>query len=74
MAEIERTTVDIHTVISDVRETIVGDVGWVTCWLEQDATVEGERSHVVGPASLVFRREDGVWLISLFHSVALPQT
>ena len=63
---------DIRTVIRDVHEAILGDTGLVTCWIDQDYTLEGEPVHVSAPTSLVFRRQDGEWRISLFHSIPLP--
>jgi ketosteroid isomerase-like protein len=63
---------DFRTEIGDVRETVLGDVGWVTCWIEQDYTMDGRHHHVAAPTSVVFRREDGRWRMCLLHSVALP--
>lgn len=63
---------DVHSTISDVHETVLGDMGFVTCWLEQDYTLEGKRQHVSAPTTGVFRRESGAWKILLFHSVPLP--
>jgi ketosteroid isomerase-like protein len=71
LAETERTTDGFRTEIGDVHETVLGDVGWVTCWIEQDYTMDGERHHVAAPTSVVFRREDGEWRMCLLHSVAL---
>jgi len=63
---------DVHTTISDVHETVLGDIGLMTCWIEQDYTLEGKRQHVSAPTTLAFRRESGEWKILLFHSVPLP--
>jgi ketosteroid isomerase-like protein len=57
---------------NDVHETIVGDIGILTCWLEQDYTMEGAKQHVSAPTTVVLRREDGAWKITLFHSLPLP--
>jgi ketosteroid isomerase-like protein len=62
---------DVHSEISDVHESQWGDVGLVTCMLEQDYTYEGERAHITAPTTAVLRREDGDWKIELFHSLPL---
>jgi len=67
------TTVEnVHTSISDVHETELGDIGLVTCWIDQDYTLEGKRHHVSAPTTVAFRRESGTWKVLLFHSVPLP--
>lgn len=64
---------DVRSELNDVRESTVGDTGVVTCWLEQDYTLDGERHHVSAPTSVVFRRGGDGWEIVLFHSVPLPE-
>ena len=63
---------DIRTEVRDVKETTWGDVGLVTCWIEQDYTFKGERQHVSAPTTLLFRRMGSDWRMALFHSVPLP--
>jgi ketosteroid isomerase-like protein len=63
---------DIHSAIGDVHETVQGDVGFVTCWLEQDYTLEGKRMHVSAPTTVAYRRESNQWKILLIHTVPLP--
>jgi ketosteroid isomerase-like protein len=63
---------DVHSVISDVHETVQGEVGFVTCWLEQDYTFEGKPTHVSAPTTAAFRREGGKWKLLLIHTVPLP--
>ena len=63
---------DIHTTISDVRESVSGDSGLLTCWLDQDYTLKGKPQHVSAPTTIGFRREGGEWKMVLFHSVPLP--
>jgi ketosteroid isomerase-like protein len=63
---------DVKSEIRDVHEIIMGDVGLVTFWLEQEYTLEGERHHVSAPSSAVLRREDGDWKVVIFHSIPLP--
>jgi ketosteroid isomerase-like protein len=61
----------VHSEMSDVHESMWGDVGLVTCMLDQDYTYEGEPAHITAPTTAVMRREDGEWKIELFHSVPL---
>ena len=63
---------EVHSELRDVRETMWGDTGIATFWLEQDYTLEGRRQHVSAPTSVVLRREDDGWRMVLFHSVPLP--
>ena len=63
---------EIHSMVSDVHETVQGDLGFVTCWLEQDYTLEGKPTHVSAPTTLAFRRDGDAWKILLLHSVPLP--
>ena len=63
----------VRTKASDVSESIFGDVGVVTCWLDQTYTLEGQEQSVSAPTTIVFRKEDGDWKLSLFHSVPLPE-
>ncbi len=73
LRQLEGAVQDIHSELRDVRETSWGAAGIVTCWVEQDYTLEGQRQHVSAPTSIVFRREGGAWRIVLFHSIPLPE-
>jgi len=68
-----QTVSGVHTEIRDPDERTSGDVGILTCWLEQDYTISGEAQHISAPTTIVFRREDGVWKLSVFHSIPLPE-
>jgi ketosteroid isomerase-like protein len=63
---------DIRSTLGDVNETTHGDIGFVTCWLEQDYTFEEKRTHVSAPTTVVFRQEHDTWKVLLIHSVPLP--
>jgi ketosteroid isomerase-like protein len=63
---------DIHSTLNDIHETVNGDVGFTTCWLEQDYTLEGKRTHVSAPTTVAFRREGGGWKVLLIHTIPLP--
>ena len=66
------TVDDIQSTLNDVHETVQGDSGLVTCWLEQDYTLQGKRTHVSAPITVAFRRESDGWKIVLIHTVPLP--
>ena len=62
----------MKTVVTDGNETIDGDTGLLTCWIDQDYTIEGMAQHVSAPTTVIFKREAGAWRFSLFHSIPLP--
>ena len=64
---------EIHSTLSDMRETVWGDVGVVTCWLEQDYRYQGKMQHVSAPTTAVLRRSGSDWKLALFHSVPLSE-
>lgn len=64
---------DIRSELRDLTETIYGDTGIATCWLEQDYTMNGERAHVSAPTTMVLHREHGEWRVALVHSIPLPE-
>lgn len=65
---------DVNSELRDVRETVFGDAGVVTCWLEQDYTLEGKRQHISALTTVVLRRADDGWKMVLFHSIPLPES
>jgi uncharacterized protein (TIGR02246 family) len=64
---------DVRTELRDVEERTWDDSGVLTCWLEQDYTMEGARHHISAPTTVVLRREGGEWRLALFHSIPLPE-
>ena len=62
----------VRSTISNVRESVWGEAAVLTCWLEQDYTLEGKKQHVSAPTTVVFRRENGAWKIAVFESIPLP--
>ena len=62
----------VRSTINNVREVIWGEAGVLTCWLEQDYTLEGRKQHVSAPTTVVFRRDHGAWKMVLFESIPLP--
>jgi SnoaL-like protein len=63
---------DLRTEVRDIDESTWGDVGLVTCWIEQDYTFQGKGQHVSAPTTLLFRKMGSDWRMVLFHSVPLP--
>jgi ketosteroid isomerase-like protein len=63
----------IRSELRDAQERVWGDVGVLTCWLEQDYALEGNPQHISAPTTIVLRREDGKWKVALFHSIPLPE-
>ena len=73
LREMARSVTDVQTQVRDPEERNWGDVGAVTCWIEQDYTHNGKRVHCSAPTTIVLRREDGAWKLALFHSLPLPE-
>jgi len=63
---------DIRSDLQDVRTVTWGDTGMVVGRLEQDYTIEGKRTHISAPTTVVLRDEGGQWRIVHFHSAPLP--
>ena len=64
---------DIRTELRDVSEATLGEVGVLTCWIEQDYTLDGNAQHISGPTTILFRRRGNGWKMVLFHSIPLPE-
>jgi len=73
MRRVASSVDSLRTELSEVAETIWGDVGLLTCQLEQTYTAEGREGRGIGPATVVFHREGSEWKLTLFHIVALPE-
>jgi ketosteroid isomerase-like protein len=64
---------DVRSTVRDVSVVERGDVGIVTCLLDQSYTYEGRAVANLAPTTIVFFREAGDWKIALVHSVPLPE-
>jgi uncharacterized protein (TIGR02246 family) len=73
LRQLTSVVTDVHTELRDTAERIWGDTGVLTCWLEQDYTLEGNAQHVAAPTTIILRREGGDWKLALFHSIPLPE-
>jgi ketosteroid isomerase-like protein len=62
---------NITTKVSEFHTVVTGDTGIVTCILDQTYTFEGNEVVIYAPTSVGFIKSQGVWKISLLHSVPL---
>ena len=72
LSQLEGSAADVHSRMSDVHETVWGDVGLVTFVLDQTYTMDGEKRTISAPTSIVLVRENGDWKIALIHTVPIP--
>lgn len=72
-AELGSMVTDIRSELLDLQEVQFGDVGVVTCWLEQDYVFDGRPEHISAPTTFVFH-EDAGWKIVLIQSVPLEDS
>ena len=63
---------DVRSELSDLVTREYGDVGVVTCMLDQSYMHEGRRVQIMAPTTLMFTRTGGNWRVALVHSVPLP--
>jgi hypothetical protein len=63
----------VATQIRDTEERIWGETGVLTCWIDQDYTMNGTSQHISAPTTLVLRRDGGAWKLVLWHSIPLPE-
>ena len=64
---------DVGTRLRDAEERIWGETGVLTCWIDQDYTMNDTPQHISAPTTLIFRREGGAWKLVLWHSIPLPE-
>jgi len=62
---------NITTKVSEFHTVVTGDTAIVTCILDQTYTFEGNEVTIYAPTSVGFSKSQGVWKISLLHSVPL---
>jgi ketosteroid isomerase-like protein len=58
--------------LSDLHATTWGEVGLVTCVLDQTYKISGREESISAPTSMIFRHQDGSWKIALIHTVPIP--
>ncbi|MFZ2034518.1 MAG: nuclear transport factor 2 family protein [Candidatus Dormiibacterota bacterium] len=64
---------DVGTRLRDAEERIWEETGVLTCWIDQDYTMNGTPQHISAPTTLILRREGGAWKLVLWHSIPLPE-
>jgi ketosteroid isomerase-like protein len=65
---------DVGTTLSDLHERRYGDTAVVTCWIEQDYTLDGQATHVSAPCTIVLRADGSTWKTALLSAVPLEQS
>jgi hypothetical protein len=73
LRQLEPVLSNVRSELTDVDERVLDGVGIVTCWLEQDYSLEGEPQHVSAPTTVLLRREGGEWKVVLLHTIPLPE-
>lgn len=71
--QLKGTVSDVRSRLSDLNAVEWGDIGVVTCLLNQTYTMDGQEENVSAPTSMVFRREGETWKIALIHTVPFPE-
>ena len=56
---------------SNFRTVVSGDNALVTFMLSQTYTLDGDIIDLIAPTTMAFSKENGVWKVSLLHSVPL---
>ena len=63
----------VETQLRDSEERIWGETGVLTCWIDQDYTMNGTSQHISAPTTMILRRDGGAWKLVLWHSIPLPE-
>lgn len=73
LREVITAVSDVATQLRDAEERIWGETGVLTCWIDQDYTMNGTPQHISAPTTLILRRDGGAWKLVLWHSIPLPE-
>ena len=73
LREVITAVSDVGTQLRDAEERIWGETGVLTCWIDQDYTMNGTAQHISAPTTIILRRDDGAWKLVLWHSIPLPE-
>ena len=68
LREVITAVSDVGTQLRDAEERIWGETGVLTCWIDQDYTMNGPPQHISAPTTLILRRDGGAW--KLFNPLA----
>ncbi len=63
----------VETQLRDAEERIWEETGVLTCWIDQDYTMNGISQHISAPTTMILRRDGGAWKLVLWHSIPLPE-
>jgi ketosteroid isomerase-like protein len=73
LREVMTAVSDIRTHLRDAEERIWEETGVLTCWIDQDYTMNGTAQHISAPTTLILRRDGGAWRLVLWHSIPLTE-
>jgi ketosteroid isomerase-like protein len=73
LREVMTAVTAVGTQLRDAEERIWGETGVLTCWIDQDYTMNGTPQHISAPTTLILRRDGGAWKLVLWHSIPLPE-
>jgi ketosteroid isomerase-like protein len=73
LREVITAVSDVGTQLRDAEERIWGETGVLTCWIDQDYTMNGTPQHISAPTTLILRRDGGAWKLVLWHSIPVPE-
>lgn len=73
LSEVMTAVTDVGTQLRDAEERIWAETGVLTCWIDQDYTMNGTPQHISAPTTLILRRDGGGWKLVLWHSIPLPE-
>ncbi len=51
----------------------MGDTGVLTCWIDQDYTMNGTPQHIFAPTTMILPPDGGASKLALWHSIPLPE-
>jgi ketosteroid isomerase-like protein len=71
LSQLEESASDVHSRISDLHETVWGDVGVATFVLDQTYKMGGDERAITAPTTFVFRRQNDEWKLALVHTVPI---
>jgi ketosteroid isomerase-like protein len=69
--QLEGAVSDVSSTISDVHAIDHGDVGIVTCMIDQTYRFGGQPVAVTAPMTVIFVRESSEWKVALVSAVPL---
>jgi ketosteroid isomerase-like protein len=71
-AQLKDSVSEPRSRLSDLHAATWGDLGLVTCVLDQTYKINGTEESISAPTSLLFRYENDSWKLVLIHTVPIP--